>query len=324
MNVIHITHHGKVIDEIEIKTFDELTIGEWERIAPDIQPGETKDQLLTRVFGIDPEQARLITPQQADDLMRFRATWITEHNRTFQMVQAIGKAFEDRAKNTVDELRKVWSEFKPSIATVSVHGKTYAVPQDIGSTLFAQWVNFAMAINDKAIPPDPEVEGDTGREGSTTTQFYAQVLACMLTDIDHPDEWMDNGTKEDEKRFEELFKTRTAAMYGAKMGEAIEVCSLLMMQRSAMGEQVRAGLPSTPGVASAQVAAGLDYFTERWGMYSQVAEPSFHYEQLRRMHGDKGMVANFTTLQVLQFMAYLIERGRFEAGTQRALAPAVS
>ncbi len=322
MNLLRLRFHDR-IEDIPLKSFDELTIEEWERITTKAQPGEEKADVLFRMFGIPHEYGAKANNGDAMGLLRVYEDWIREHNRTLEMMDAIHKACEAHEDRRLAELKSVWITHRPAIRYVGVGSQVFSVPQDIGTDiLYAQWMNLQVAIDQRAVAPDPEVEGDKGRPGTTTIQFYADVLACMLTREDRPREWFDAGTKEDEERFAELFAERASTMRQARIADAIEVCAWLLMQRSALSEEVSPGLPRSAGVASAQIVAGSEYFSRRWGNYSQVAEPAFQFDALRRMHGDRGMVTNYPAGAVLKHMGYLAERSRFDAGTQRALMAA--
>lgn len=319
MNILRLRFADRV-EDIPLKSFDELTIEEWENVTRKAEPGEEKEDVLFRMFGIPHHYGKDANPNDCVNALTAYEDWVKDHNRTLEMMDAIHTACEAHEDRRLAELRKVWLTHRPSIRYVNVHGQVYSVPQDIGTDVnYAQWMNLQVAIDQRAIAPDPEVEGDKGRPGTTTYQFYAAVLACMLTREDEPQEWHDNGTKADEVRFAELFEARAAIMRHARIADAIEVCAWLLMQRSALSEEAAPGLPRSSGVASAQIVAGLDYFSRRWGNYSQVAEPAMHYEELRRMHGDRGMVTNYPAGFVVRHMGYLAERSRFDAGTQTAL-----
>lgn len=319
MNVIRLRfrdHH----EDIEVKTFDELTIAEWEEISKPSQTGEDKADILYRMFGIPHEHGRRIVDREAMTLLKVHEDWIQEHSRAMELMASIRDACEQSEDKRLDAVTAVWKRMRPSIEKVQAFGQTFTVPQNIGTEVnYGQWMNLQVAIDQRAVPPDPDVEGDKGREGTTSTQFYAAILACMLTNEAHPEEWHDDGTKEDEIRFRELFEARTAVMRHARIGDAIEVCSWLLMQRAGLTEEVAPGLPRNPKVAAAQVQAGSSYFSAKWGNYSHVAEPAMHYDELRRMYGDRGMVTNYPAAYVLRHMGYLTERSRFDAATQTAL-----
>lgn len=319
MNILRLRFPDRT-EDIPLKSFDELTIEEWDNVTRKAEPGEEKADVLYRMFGIPHEYGRKANNGDAMGLLRFYEDWVTEHNLSLEIMEGIRQACEAHEDRRLDELRAVWIKHRPAIQYVNAGGQVFKVPQDIGLDVnYAQWMNLQVAIDSRAVAPDPEVEGDEGKPGTTTMQFYGQVLACMLTSADHPDEWHDNGTKEDEERFTELFQARAAVMRHARIADAIEVCAWLLMQRAGLAEECAPGLPRQAGVVGAQIVAGMDYFSRRWGNYSQVAEPAMHYEDLRRMHGDRGMVTNYPAKAVIKHMGYIAERSRFDAGTQTAL-----
>lgn len=318
MNILRLRFADRV-EDIELKSFDELTIEEWEEVSRKAETGEQKADVLHRMFGIPYDYAAKANNGDAMGLLRFYEDWIKDHNRSLELMNSVREACEAHEDRRLSAIKDVWLTHRPAIQYVKAHGQMFKVPQDIGTEVnYAQWMNLQVAIDQRAVPPDPEVEGDTGRPGTNVYQFYAAVLACMLTNADHPEEWHDDGTRADEVRFSELFQARAAVMRHARIADAIEVCAWLMMQRSALNEEVAPGLPRPSGVATAQIMAGQDYFSRRWGNYAQVAEPAIHFDEIRRMHGDRGMVTNYPAGIVLRHMGYLAERTRFESNTQIA------
>ena len=149
-------------------------------------------------------------------------------------------------------------------------------------------------------------------------QFYGQVLACMLTSADHPDEWHDNGTKEDEERFTELFQARAAdeARPDSRRHRSVRVATDAA-GRTCRG--MRAGTCPDRRVVGAQIVAGMDYFSRRWGNYSQWPSPLCIMKTCAACTAHRGMVTNYPAKAVIKHMAYIAERSRFDAGTQTAL-----
>lgn len=319
MNVLRLRFRDRV-EDFELKSFDELTIDEWERIARKPEKGEGKPEILERMFGIPTKYGAMIHDRQAMGLLSHYEAWISDHNRTMQMMRDVRDACEACTDRRLASIRDVWVKHRPAIKAVMVEGERYIVPQSLDTDVtYMQWSNLQVAIDRRAVAPDPDVEGDEGKPGTTTMQFYAEVLAWMLRTDGHELEWYDNGSLTEEARFDHIYKTRPGVFRKARIADAIEVCAWLMMQRSALEDEVAPGLPRQPGVAAAQVMAGQDYFTRRWGAYAQVAEPAIQFDTLRRIHGDRGMINNYPAGAVIRHMGYLAERSRFDAATQRAL-----
>lgn len=324
MNILRIRFPDRV-EDIELKAFDDLTIDDVENIAREQQPGEPNVDVLYRRFGIPHDLGRYIAAHHYAGLQRAVDDWREEGNRTLAIMEGIREACDAHEDRRLDAIKAVWESHRPGIRVVRANGQIFHVPQDIGIDVnYAQWVNLQVAIDRRALVPDPEVEGDKGRPGTNMYEFYRDVLACMLTSEFDPKEWNEDPTKPDDEaaRFKSLFESRTSIMRHVRIADAIEVCAWLLMQRFALDEECRPGLPKTAGVAAAQIIAGNEYFSRRWGAYSQLAEPAAHYNDLKRIHGDRGLVTNYPAGAVLRHMGYLAERARFDAATQRALMPA--
>jgi hypothetical protein len=319
VNVIRL-HLGDRTEDVPIKTFDELTIEDWEDITRPPDPGESRADVLYRMFDIPHEFGALITNRQVEGLLRFRSEWITAHNRTIELIEAVRTACEEVEHKRLDAMLAVWLEHRPKLETITAFDQVFRVPQNIGLDLnYGQWVNLQIAIDSRARPADPNVEGDEGKPGLTITQFYATVLAAVLTSAADPMEWRDLGTPQEEQRFADLFESRAAVMRHARLCDAIEVCTFLLMQRYGLSEEVAPGLPRQSNIAAAQAMAGGQYFNERWGAYSQVAEPAAQCTDLARIHGDRGVVTNYPAAHVLRHMGYLTDRSRLDTATQRGL-----
>ena len=187
MNLLRLRFHDRT-EDIPLKSFGELTIAEWEDVTKKQEKGETKADVLYRMFGIPHEYGKAAHNGDALGMMKVYEDLIGENNRTLEMMGKVREACDASEKRELHVLNSVWQQFRPAIQFVHAHGQTFRVPQNIGTDVnYGQWMNLQVAIDQRAHPPDPEVEGDKGKPGTTTLQFYADVLACMLTNTEDPE-----------------------------------------------------------------------------------------------------------------------------------------
>lgn len=203
MKVIELTIDGEVHD-VPIKTFDELTIADWQRIT-EAPEGETPQQLLVRVFGVTEAIADRVPRSKAKEIVDWYASWITSNTDLSERITKVSEAIQRKEEEmqaeeksmTPAHIRQAMIDAGLHQDHITVREEVFVVPQSLGNTELAQW----------------DVFEETAREHGSKPMatMYAKILACLCL-------------KEGET-FEQApeVSERTAVFMHAKLGEAMVV-----------------------------------------------------------------------------------------------------
>lgn len=209
--------------DVTVKPFEDLTAADYIRIfekGPEDPTKETPREVLQRVFGVPERFARIMTPDEIEQVLTTFVDWHKGNFAASERMAALKDMLKDieqahKRKATLAEIREALEQHRIFRDRIEVDGRVFIAPEriDIEATA-GQWgdLEAAMAVDDE----QPE------HLRATETETYVKTLSILMREQDI------DGTKL--PGYPAQGKDETAEEYTVRLGDYLTERRALFMR----------------------------------------------------------------------------------------------